>query len=213
MTAGRREARGGIGAALLAAGSSRRMGTPKGLLPWAGKALLQHQVDVLLAADIGEIVVVLGAAVDDLEDLLIELSRVRVVWNALHDLGRSGSVAIATLALKERAAIMFCNLDQPLSTRLVGDLIGGAEKAPDYPIAVPTYRGARGHPILIRKELYDEVLTVSESMEGLRAVIRRRTSRIIEVATESANACIGFNTRAEYERTLSMFEAGELDRV
>ena len=166
MTAGRREARGGIGAALLAAGSSRRMGTPKGLLPWAGKALLQHQVDVLLAADIGEIVVVLGAAVDDLEDLLIELSRVRVVWNALHDLGRSGSVAIATLALKERAAIMFCNLDQPLSTRLVGDLIGGAEKAPDYPIAVPTYRGARGHPILIRKELYDEVLTVSESMEG-----------------------------------------------
>ena len=213
MTAARRAARGGIGAALLAAGSSRRMGTPKGLLPWAGKALLEHQIDVLLAADVGEIVVVLGAAVDDLENVVIERSRVRVVWNALHNLGRSGSVAIATLALKKRAAIMFCNLDQPLSARLVSDLTSGAEKAPDYPIAVPTYRGARGHPILIRKDLYEEVLTVSEAAEGLRSVIRRRTSRIIELATESANACIGFNTPAEYDRAVSMLEAGELDRA
>ena len=45
---------------LLAAGASRRMGTPKQLLPWRGKTLIEHQIETLLKTD-QEVYVVLGA--------------------------------------------------------------------------------------------------------------------------------------------------------
>ena len=91
----------GAGAVLLAAGQSRRMGQPKGLLPWAGKPLLRHQVDVLLVSGVGEIAVVLGEGVDELAPLVPDDGRVRTVWNARHAEGRSGSVIIGTLALRD----------------------------------------------------------------------------------------------------------------
>ena len=93
----------GVGAVLLTAGQSRRMGQPKGLLQWAGKPLLRHQVDVLLGSGVGEIAVVLGEGVDELAPLVPDDRRVRTVWNARHAEGRSGSVIIGTLAPSARA--------------------------------------------------------------------------------------------------------------
>ena len=150
---------------LLTAGQSRRMGQPKGLLQWAGKPLLRHQVDVLLGSGVGEIGVVLGEGVDELAPLVLDDGRVRTVWNARHAEGRSGSVIIGTLALRDSEAVMFCNVDQPLSTGLVDDFLGGAEAAPDFPIAVAAHGGKRGHPVLIRRTLFPEVVSISESSE------------------------------------------------
>ena len=45
---------------LLAAGASRRIGTPKQLLPWRGKTLIEHQIETLLKTD-QEVYLVLGA--------------------------------------------------------------------------------------------------------------------------------------------------------
>ncbi len=50
-----------IGAIVLAAGRSRRMGTQKLLLPFAGQTVIGHVVDQLLAAAIDRIVVVVSA--------------------------------------------------------------------------------------------------------------------------------------------------------
>ena len=47
-------------AIVLAAGISSRMGSPKQLLPFGEKTILQSVVDVLLSADLDGIVVVLG---------------------------------------------------------------------------------------------------------------------------------------------------------
>ena len=51
-----------IGAVILAAGVSSRMGEPKQLLRLGGKALLEQVLDIARSAAVDEIVVVLGAA-------------------------------------------------------------------------------------------------------------------------------------------------------
>ena len=203
--------RSGVGAVLLTAGQSRRMGQPKGLLQWAGKPLLRHQLDVLLGSGVGEIAVVLGEGVDEFAPLVPDDRRVRTVWNARHAEGRSGSVMIGTLALRDSEAVMFCNVDQPLTTRLVEDFLGGAKAAPDFPIAVAAFGGRRGHPVLIRRALFSEVVSISETSEGLKAVIRKDPARVLTVTVDSPNTHLGFNTRDEYENAVRRLERGELE--
>lgn len=201
----------GVGAVLLTAGQSRRMGRPKGLLRWAGKPLLRHQVDVLLGSGVGEIAVVLGEGVDELAPLVPDDRRVRTVWNARHADGRSGSVIVGTLALRDCEAVMFCNVDQPLSPSLVEDFLSGAGDGPDFPIAVAAHGGRRGHPVLIRRTLFSEVESISESSEGLKAVIRKDPARVLTVPVDSPNTHLGFNTRDEYENAVRRLERGELE--
>ncbi len=201
----------GVGAVLLAAGQSRRMGQAKGLLQWAGKPLLQHQVDVLLRSSVDDIAVVLGEGVDELAPLVPDDRRVRTVWNARHAAGRSGSVIIGTLALRRSQAVMFCNVDQPLSTSLVEDFLRGAGDSLDFAIAVAMNGGRRGHPVLIRRGLFPEVVSISESSEGLKAVIRKDPARVLTVPVESPNALLGFNTPDEYDHAVQRMERGELE--
>jgi len=49
-----------VSAILLAAGSSRRMGRIKQLLPLGNKPVISHCLDTLIASEINDIVVVLG---------------------------------------------------------------------------------------------------------------------------------------------------------
>ena len=50
-----------VGAVILAAGASTRMGTPKQLLHFQGRSFLRHTIEVTVASVCQPIVVVLGA--------------------------------------------------------------------------------------------------------------------------------------------------------
>jgi len=54
-----------IGAVVLAAGLSQRMGRPKMILPWGDTTVIRQVVSVLLTAKVDDIVVVTGGARDD----------------------------------------------------------------------------------------------------------------------------------------------------
>ena len=151
------------------------------------------------AQSVDDIAVVLGEGVDELAPLIPDDGRVRTVWNARHAAGRSGSVIIGTLALRRSQAVMFCNVDQPLSTSLVEDFLRGAGDSLDFAIAVAMNGGRRGHPVLIRRALFPEVVSISESSEGLKAVIRKDPARVLTVPVDSPNALLGFNTPDEYD--------------
>jgi len=200
-----------VGAVLLAAGGSLRMGRPKGLLPWGGRSLLEHQIGALLNARVAVVAVVLGADADALAAAAPDDPRVRVVWNARHRTGRSSSLVLGVLAMRAMDDLLICNLDQPLSDRLLNDLLEGAWGRPEGPIVLPAFGGRRGHPALIRATVYPEALSVAERTEGLRAVIRRDPARVLQVETTSANALAGFNTPLEYAEAMERAARGELD--
>jgi molybdenum cofactor cytidylyltransferase len=55
-----------LAAAILAAGESRRMGTPKALLPYRGKTFLEHLIEVTRHPRVGVTRIVLGAHADEI---------------------------------------------------------------------------------------------------------------------------------------------------
>src|SRR5258708_801741 len=85
--------RGAVG---LAPRASQRMGTPKALLPWGSATLLNYTLEQARAAQIGEIVVVLGPATRHLDG---SLGDVRVAFNLEPETGRSASIRIGSEAL------------------------------------------------------------------------------------------------------------------
>ena len=103
-----------IGVVLIAAGESRRLGTPKQLLPWAGHTLLRHAATTALSADLGPVVVVLGAHEPACRAALGDLP-VEIIYHQDWSAGMGGSIAAGVRALHDRALeamiVMLC--DQP----------------------------------------------------------------------------------------------------
>ena len=58
---------GSIGAIILAAGESKRMGFPKMLLPINGRSMLENVISNVAGSDIDEILVVLGGGPENLK--------------------------------------------------------------------------------------------------------------------------------------------------
>src|SRR5437879_12452118 len=81
-------------AVILAAGESRRMGSPKALLPHQGRPFLQHLIDVTRHPRIGFTRVVLGANAEEIREQLT-LDPATVVVNPQWEQGQLSSLQAA----------------------------------------------------------------------------------------------------------------------
>ncbi len=93
----RHEAVGGV---ILAAGGSLRMGAIKQLLPWRGKPLVRHVTEMALAARLSPVVIVTGAAADEVQAALTGLP-VIFAMNESWESGQASSVRAGIEALPE----------------------------------------------------------------------------------------------------------------
>ena len=90
-----------IGVLLLAAGASRRMGSPKALLPWDGRPLIQHQLAIIGQCPFASVVVVLGHDELTIGQAIPPDSLLRLAYNPRHVSGRSSSIGLGTHLLHE----------------------------------------------------------------------------------------------------------------
>jgi CTP:molybdopterin cytidylyltransferase MocA len=210
-------------AILLAAGESRRMGAPKALVEWRGRPLITHQVDALHRSHIDECIAVLGNDAPRLQPLVEPRFRpgwrTRAVRNPRPDEGRSTSIRSGLAALLEPPdAILVVSVDQPLEAGLVDALLragagewGAGRADPGLPradamrpIVLPVFQGRRGHPPLFHGCMLPELLGVSEAGEGLRAVVRRRPERVLEIPWASPGVLSNLNTPEDAARSTAM---------
>ena len=178
---------------LLAAGESSRMGSPKALLPWRGRPLLQHQVEEIQASRVDACVVVLGHDAARLEPLVTLAGRSgwksRAIVNPRPEEGRAASLRTGAREVgPDHDAIVVASVDQPLDRRLLDRLLQAAEgewsrgRGPEVrSILIPICYGRRGHPTLLRGDLHAELLAAREEGLGLREVIRRDPGRVLEI--------------------------------
>jgi molybdenum cofactor cytidylyltransferase len=160
---------------ILAAGASRRMGTPKALLPWAGSTMVEYAIEQARLATVTDVVVVLGPATQHLR-----LDAVTVV-NPEPETGRSTSIRLGAAALEDEVeSVVVQSVDQPVPNTVLECLLAAGGE-----VAIPTYQGRRGHPVCFAGALLRELREVSELDEGLRAVVRRHTVTEVPVDTES----------------------------
>lgn len=157
-----------IGAVILAAGESRRMGKPKPLLKIGNKSLIEQVIDAFSAVD--DIIVVLGNEPERLIQVLQELG-VNWTMNPNYRKGMSSSFIEGLKKFKKFDAVFLALCDQPVVDRdflakSIDAWKGGAK------IVSPVYKGKKGHPVLFDRSLFEEILALKNG-ELIRDVIHR----------------------------------------
>jgi molybdenum cofactor cytidylyltransferase len=170
-----------IGAIILAAGMSKRMGQPKQLLPLGGKPLFRFSVDGAVTAGLKPIVLVGGKHVDELLKHVADLTDIEVIENADYKSGMASSlkIGIKTLTGRTDAAVVFL-ADQPfVSSVVIKKLLKSYElhRKEGVRILRPEYNGTAGHPTLFDADLFKEFENI-QGDEGGKSIIKNHHSQL-----------------------------------
>jgi molybdenum cofactor cytidylyltransferase len=130
-----------VSAILLAAGSSKRMGQPKQLLPLGNKTVIRHCLDNLVAAGIKDVIVVLSQRGREILNSMKDLP-VQVVYNENPESEMAESVRIGLRALTQSSSGVLTHLsDYPLvSVETLKSIVQCYLETPDK-IIIPLYKG------------------------------------------------------------------------
>jgi molybdenum cofactor cytidylyltransferase len=191
-----------LAAAILAAGESRRMGRPKALVPLDGITFVEHLLAATCHPRVGIVRVVLGSNAEGIRAEL-KLDSSTIVVNQHWQQGQLSSIQAAIRSLPPGATdgLLLCPVDHPLVTlRLVSQLIAQFD-ASEKPIVLPTHLGRRGHPVIFRHTLYDELLAASPEI-GARQVVWAHSGEIAEVATDEAGVILNLNDPETVKKAL-----------
>lgn len=172
-----------IAGLVLAAGESTRMGRDKALLTYRGRTFLETIIATLREAGIERIAVVLGHHAEEIQHA-VKLAGVEVVINFEYHRGQTSSLqaGLGALASEELEAIVLCLVDHPaVSATTVQKLLESLRQF-RAPIVIPTDQGHRGHPLVISRALFPELLSLSPE-EGANTIIRkhRGATQFLEV--------------------------------
>lgn len=170
--------RGFVCGLVLAAGGSSRLGQPKQLLPFDGRPLLEHVLDVARACRFDQLICVVGGSMAAVQ-AAIDLSGVDVVENPSFGEGCSSSIAAALGAVDPWCQALVLMLgDQPgVSAASVAALLAGRGAAP---LALCRYDDGRGHPLVFARSLFGE-LSALHGDKGVWKLLDRFADRVAEV--------------------------------
>ncbi|HEY1341819.1 MAG TPA: nucleotidyltransferase family protein [Bryobacteraceae bacterium] len=144
---------------ILAAGESRRMGSPKALLRYRDETFLDTLIG-LFARRCAPVIVVLGA---DAERIRGSATRpAEFILNERYKLGQTTSMQCGLRAVPpDASAVLFTLVDHPaVRAETIDALLAGE---PNALIRVPRYDGRRGHPIWFSRALIPEFLAMPEN--------------------------------------------------
>ena len=150
-----------ICAIILAAGLSTRMGQPKMLLPWGDHTVIEQVAITILEAGIVNPIVVTGAEAEKVGALL-EKYPVTCVFNPRYRNGEmlhSFQTGIAALDPACQATLMVLG-DQPQIQPATVAAILSDYQAVQAPLIIPSYRMRRGHPWIVRRALWQNILAI-----------------------------------------------------
>ncbi len=178
-----------IGAVVLAAGRSTRMGRANKLLAEIdGQPMVRRVVDQVRQSQAATVVVVTGHQRQQVEAALDGTTgdgRCRAVHNPEFAAGLSTSLHRGLTALPEAVdGAVVCLADMPQVTAAVIDrLIAAFDPLEGRAICLPTWNGKRGNPVLLARRFFAEVQAISGDV-GARALIGDYPEAVAEVAMD-----------------------------
>lgn len=166
---------------VLVAGLSSRMGCPKALLPLGGRPALVGILSEILASDLDQVILVLGAQGKIIRQTLGAMkqnSKLTLTYNPAYRKGLSASIKKGlTRVSPEVSGVMFLMGDQPLlRTTVINRLIRKFLEQPDSSL-VPQYGRRPGNPVIFPATFIPELEKLTGDTGG-REIIRRHQERV-----------------------------------
>lgn len=182
---------------VLAAGASRRMGSPKALLEIGGRRAVEVVVAALREAGVARVLVVLGCHAAEIR-AAAKLPDATLVENPDWETGRTSSLQAGLRQVPDAAvAALVAPVDMPyVRATTVAAIIRAAERSKAEAI-VPVHDGRRGHPVLLARSLFPRVLALGPD-QPLRDVVR--AARVQEVATDDPGVLVDLDTPDDVRR-------------
>jgi len=191
-----------IWAIVLAAGESKRMGSPKMLLTFKGKSMLENVIENVRKSNVDHILVVTGAYRGKITDLVSKLD-VTCCYNDKYPEGMLSSVKCGFRNIpKDFEAVLIFQGDQPLIKPVVINKVIEAFRSSDKNIVIPLCDKKRGHPLLIGKIYRDKIETL-DANEGLRSLAYICNEDVLEIETHDPDILVDFDTYEEYKKEIN----------
>jgi molybdenum cofactor cytidylyltransferase len=161
-----------IAGLILAAGESRRMGSPKALLRYENESFLDTLIG-LLRPRCEPVIVVLGGHAEQIRGAATRPAT--FVVNPDYPLGMTTSLQCGLRAIPADAeGVLFTLVDHPAASPATLDRL--LTPAAPHLVRVPRYRAKRGHPIWFSRELIPEFLALPTNGPA-RDVVARHVDR------------------------------------
>jgi len=200
-----------VGALVLAAGRSTRMGGPNKLLAEiGGKPLVRIVTEQALASRAAPVIVVTGHERPKVEAALAGL-RLRLVHNPEYAAGLSTSLKAGLAALPGNVdGAIVCLGDMPqVTAALIDRMLEAFDPARGALIVVPTIDGKRGNPVVWSRRFFPDLMAL-EGDVGARHLIATYADAVVEVPMEDSAALTDVDTpdallavKAELERMMA----------
>jgi CTP:molybdopterin cytidylyltransferase MocA len=185
-----------VAAILLAAGRSRRMGAFKPLLPFGHQTVIESSVASLRAGGVTDIIVVVGHRGDEIREKL-QTAGVSFAFNPDAETPMGASIALGLGQVGEQCgAILIAPADHPAIPGETIKLIV-SEWEQGSALVQPEYEGRGGHPVLIDRKYFAELLHLDPE-RGLRGFFERHRSEARRLLVNSPFIARDMDTWEDY---------------
>ena len=192
-----------IGALIVAAGMSTRMGEFKPMLSIGSISVAQRVIATLSQVGVSKIVMVTGYNATILERHLSGNGIIFLRNEHYETTQMFDSVKIGLSYLQDKCdRVLFTPVDVPLFTaRTVKTILDSGA-----PLAVPMCEGQQGHPILIAKELIPEILKDCGEM-GLKGAMDRCSVPLLRIDVEDPGTIHDADTPEDFSALVEYHNA------
>ena len=184
---------------ILSAGESKRMGTPKQLLPWGKTIILQQVIDNATASHLDKVLLVLGSHADEITGKITISSKTGIVVNHDFKEGMSSSVKCGVKNAPAGAeAFMLLLGDQPFISPAIIDRVLDEYRKNKRGIVIPVYDNKHGHPVIFDAKYKQELLVIAD--QGAKSVVNNHLQDILEVCLDAPEILTDIDTPQDYQK-------------
>ena len=192
-----------IGAVIVAAGMSSRMGEFKALKNIFDRPVIIHMIEKFKMAGVKRIVIVTGNHARALEEALKDVKDLQYVFNKAYktsDMFTSAKLGLSTLQGKCNR-FFFTPVDAPAFSISTLEALLEVEDG----IIRPRYKGRGGHPILIDEKFIPDLIDYQGEC-GMKGALEKCKDSTKEVEVEDEGILFNTNTQEDFERMRLYYE-------
>ncbi|MFB7641516.1 nucleotidyltransferase family protein [Peribacillus butanolivorans] len=198
-----------VGAVILAAGMSTRMGKPKLLLPLNGQPLFKYALKATVDVSLQPIVLIAGHYIEEIRHYTHDLEGIEIIYNQNYANGMASSLKLGIQAVKKDVdAVMVFLADQPLVSKSIVQILIDHYKAHKHEgirIVRSKYKEDLGHPILFDAELFNEFDSI-DGDQGGKEIIKKYTQLTKVISFDNQMWGMDVDTPEDYLKMKKYFD-------